>query len=100
MVKVPAESLKIVRVVAISDTHCLHERRGWCHGGLGMSNGFWGIHRRCARLQLPSGDVLVHGGDLSYEESRSMDALSFAARRDSGEELLEWLKGSDLEAGS
>ena len=35
MVKVPEETLSIVRVVAISDTHGLHERRGsssWIFG--------------------------------------------------------------------
>ncbi|CAJ1356532.1 unnamed protein product [Effrenium voratum] len=48
----PAEA-GAVRLVAISDTHLLHQ----------------GVH-------LPAGDVLVHCGDLSYEESRSKEGRS------------------------
>eukprot|EP00438_Fugacium_kawagutii_P004590 Skav202867 [mRNA] locus=scaffold3206:194362:198327:- [translate_table: standard] len=29
-------------------------------------------------LVIPEGDLLVHGGDISYEEGRSKDALVFA----------------------
>lgn len=50
---VPAKTATL-RVVAISDTHFLQEN-----------------------LQLPEGDLLIHGGDLSYEESRSKDARDF-----------------------
>jgi Icc-related predicted phosphoesterase len=42
------------RVVAISDTHLLHEDLG----------------------QLPKADILVHAGDLGFEESRAFDQTS------------------------
>lgn len=44
----------VVRIVAVSDTHLLHRH-----------------------LQLPPGDLLVHAGDLAYEESRAPDSQRF-----------------------
>eukprot|EP00418_Pyrodinium_bahamense_P072707 CAMPEP_0179097212 /NCGR_PEP_ID=MMETSP0796-20121207/44730_1 /TAXON_ID=73915 /ORGANISM="Pyrodinium bahamense, Strain pbaha01" /LENGTH=536 /DNA_ID=CAMNT_0020794949 /DNA_START=15 /DNA_END=1625 /DNA_ORIENTATION=+ len=66
------------RLVSVSDTHLLHER-----------------------LRLPEGDILVHAGDVSYEESRSPDAKCFdeyraGGRPLAGPEFLEWFTSSGL----
>ncbi|CAE7253035.1 rglC [Symbiodinium sp. CCMP2592] len=68
-----------VRVVAVSDTHLLHDS-----------------------LEIPDGDLLVHAGDLSYEESRSKDARDVDSKWDefNGDfsRFLEWFKSSELDA--
>lgn len=66
------------RVVAISDTHLFH-----------------------SEIQVPRGDVLVHAGDLSYEESRSRDAKTFETYKASGGALqgkafYKWFQTSGL----
>mmetsp|Transcript_74778 Transcript_74778/g.219114 ORF Transcript_74778/g.219114 Transcript_74778/m.219114 type:complete len:439 (-) Transcript_74778:154-1470(-) len=67
------------RVVAISDTHLFHDP-----------------------LTPPPGDVLIHAGDLSYEESRSTQAQKFDAYKASGGplsggEFLRWFRASGLQ---
>ena len=57
----PPKAADRVRVVAISDTHLLH-----------------------GKLVLPEGDLLVHAGDMCYEESRSLDAERVEAFLTSG----------------
>jgi len=67
-----------IRIVGISDTHLLHEN-----------------------LHIPDGDVLIHGGDLSYEESRSKDARDFEQKLEEfGSDfpaMLRWFKSSQLD---
>ena len=63
----PAQSPGTIRVVCISDTHLFH-----------------------SSLTLPEGDMLVHAGDLGYEESRSLDALS-QFRYSHTAEALAWM---------
>eukprot|EP00435_Cladocopium_sp_Y103_P024365 s2242_g6.t1 len=73
---VPAKKATALRVVAISDTHLLHEN-----------------------LQLPEGDLLIHGGDLSYEESRSKDAREFEEKLKHFSDFqgfLRWFDSSSL----
>ncbi|CAK9112705.1 Probable rhamnogalacturonate lyase C [Durusdinium trenchii] len=64
-------------MVAISDTHLLHEN-----------------------LPLPEGDLLVHAGDLSYEESRSKDASDCLEKLKDFESdfsaFLRWFRSSHL----
>lgn len=73
---VPAKTATL-RVVAISDTHLLQEN-----------------------LQLPEGDLLIHGGDLSYEESRSKDARDFEDKlkefQSDFQGFLRWFESSSL----
>ena len=76
----PRPRMLHVRVVAISDTHLLHDG-----------------------LQIPAGDLLVHAGDLSFEESRSKDARDFEKKwkechADSFQQFLDWFKSSELDA--
>lgn len=76
----PSAESPTVRVVAISDTHLLHH----------------------LLPKLPQGDLLIHCGDLSYEESRSQDAREFDEKwQELGEnfpELLKWFECSGLAA--
>lgn len=60
-----------IRVVAVSDTHL--------YGG---------------KLKMPRGDLLVHCGDLSYEESRSLDRVTFEKYTEdkSGRKFEDWFK--------
>mmetsp|Transcript_86593 Transcript_86593/g.240081 ORF Transcript_86593/g.240081 Transcript_86593/m.240081 type:complete len:454 (+) Transcript_86593:67-1428(+) len=67
-----------MRVVAISDTHLFHEH-----------------------LVLPPGDLLVHGGDISFEESRSLDGKAFDEYRSgqnllTGKDFYTWFEGLEL----
>jgi len=75
----PTES-PTVRVVAISDTHLLHH----------------------LLPKLPQGDLLIHCGDLSYEESRSQDAREFDEKwqelSENFPEFLKWFECSGLAA--
>jgi len=87
----PPKAADRVRVVAISDTHLLH-----------------------GKLVLPEGDLLVHAGDMCYEESRSLDAERVEAFLTSGGtattilselptldilESLRWIQGQVRERG-
>eukprot|EP00439_Symbiodinium_sp_Y106_P055851 s672_g7.t2 len=75
----PTES-PTVRVVAISDTHLLHH----------------------LLPKLPQGDLLIHCGDLGYEESRSQDAREFDEKwqelSENFPEFLKWFECSGLAA--
>lgn len=67
------------RVVAISDTHLFHSHLP----------------------QLPKGDILIHAGDLCYEESRSTNAKKFMDYKESGgalegKKFLQWFRASGL----
>ena len=87
----PPKAADRVRVIAISDTHLLH-----------------------GKLVLPEGDLLVHAGDMCYEESRSLDAERVEAFLTSGGtaatilselptldvlESLRWIQGQVRERG-
>jgi predicted phosphohydrolase len=74
----PQQPENAVRVVTVSDTHLLHRS-----------------------LTVPDGDILIHAGDLSYEESRSLDAEAFerycvAHERPSTKAFLKWFCASGL----
>lgn len=74
----PIQKAGFYRVVAVSDTH-LHEQ------------GF----------VLPAGDVLVHAGDLSYEESRSKDRELFESMPcEHDSELMRGLQKAGLGVAS
>ena len=77
--ELPRPGTPHVRVVAISDTHLLHDE-----------------------LEIPDGDLLVHAGDLSYEESRSKDGRDFDKQWNELQgdfpKFLHWFKSSDLDA--
>lgn len=74
----PGAACPSVRMVAVSDTHLLHEKFG----------------------SLPEGDLLVHAGDLSFEESRSKDATECAEKLKefSGDfkAFLRWFRSSSM----
>lgn len=77
--KLPKQEENSVRIVAVSDTHLCHRS-----------------------LKLPAGDLLIHAGDLSYEESRSKDARCFEEyvkyQPSKGKEFEDWFKASGLAA--
>jgi len=80
--ELPQKEPGTVRLVAVSDTHHFH-----------------------GSLKLPEGDILLHAGDLSYEESRSEDAKRFeemyASHCEAGslnvDDLRAWLKKERLD---
>lgn len=76
----PKPASGTIRVVAVSDTH-LYE----------------------SNITMPRGDLLVHSGDLSYEESRSLDRVTFekyvgdqTPDKLSGRKFENWFKKSGL----